>query len=43
MIAALDAAESAPQPGNAHDAWNTVLGWQMHRTLLEELGTADRG
>ncbi len=43
VIAALDAAESAPQPGNAHDAWNTVLGWQMHRTLLEELGTADRG
>ncbi|MFH1498630.1 MAG: N-acetylmuramoyl-L-alanine amidase [Verrucomicrobiota bacterium] len=31
------------QPGNAHDPWNAVLGYQVHRHLLEKLGTADRG
>lgn len=31
------------QPGNSHDPWNTVLGYQVHRQLLAKLGTFDRG
>lgn len=37
------AADAEEQPGNAHDRWNAVLGYQVHRHLLEKLGTADRG
>jgi N-acetylmuramoyl-L-alanine amidase len=41
-------AENSPadkelQPGNRHDAWNAVLGWQLHRKLLGKLKTEDRG
>lgn len=30
-------------PGNSRDVWNAVLGYGMHRQLLEKLGTFDRG
>lgn len=30
-------------PGNRHDRWNVVLGYQMHRQLLEKLQSVDRG
>jgi len=30
-------------PGNRRDIWNAVLGYQMHRTLLGQLGAFDRG
>lgn len=35
--------DDAEQPGNAHDHWSQVLGWQLHRRLLTKLGTEDRG
>ncbi len=35
--------DDAEQPGNAHDHWSQVLGWQLHRRLLNKLGTDDRG
>lgn len=31
------------EPGNAHDAWNTVLGLQLHRALRRGLKAPDRG
>ncbi len=31
------------QPGNAYDQWNAVLGYNIHRQLLDKLGTEDRG
>lgn len=37
------ASDDEQQPGNAHDQWNAVLGYQIHRSLLDKLGTADRG
>ncbi len=30
-------------PGNANDYWNTVLGAALHRAMLKELRTPDRG
>lgn len=33
----------AQYPGNTYDAWNAVLGHQLHRHLLGELKTMDRG
>lgn len=30
-------------PGNRHDHWNTLLGYSMHRQLVERLGHPDRG
>jgi N-acetylmuramoyl-L-alanine amidase len=30
-------------PGNVNDHWNAVLGYEMHRALLGELKTFDRG
>ncbi len=30
-------------PGNAYDHWNTQLGYQVHRRMVEELGAPDRG
>lgn len=35
--------DDTEQPGNAHDPWSQVLGWQLHRRLLTKLGTEDRG
>lgn len=29
--------------GNAYDHWNTVIGYQVQRRMLSELGTVDRG
>jgi len=37
------ASDGDVQPGNAHDHWNAVLGYHIHRQLLEKLGTQDRG
>lgn len=31
------------EPGNANDAWNVVLGLQMHRSLRQHLALNDRG
>ena len=41
--AANTAADKELQPGNRYDAWNAVLGWQLHRKLLGKLKTEDRG
>jgi N-acetylmuramoyl-L-alanine amidase len=30
-------------PGNRHDHWNTLLGYHMHRQLVERLDRHDRG
>lgn len=30
-------------PGNRHDHWSTVLGYDVHRHLVAKLGAADRG
>lgn len=30
-------------PGNKHDHWNALLGYHMHRQLVEGLGRPDRG
>lgn len=35
--------QSAPYPGNRHDPWNVLLGYHVHRRLVEQLGRADRG
>ncbi len=37
------AEDKVNQPGNRHDAWSAVLGYQMHRQLLAKLKTEDRG
>lgn len=37
------ASDGDVQPGNAHDDWNAVLGYHIHRQLLDKLGTFDRG
>lgn len=29
--------------GNAHDHWNMLVGYHVHRRMIEELGAADRG
>lgn len=39
----LGSTDAIAQPGNDHDAWNTVLGYHIHRQLLSRLGSADRG
>mgnify|MGYP003639830403 CR=1 FL=1 len=38
-----DAGDKIGYPGNATDAWNAILGYQIHRQLLDELQTVDRG
>ena len=38
-----DPSDHTDEPGNAFDAWNTVLGFSMHRALLQKLGASDRG
>jgi N-acetylmuramoyl-L-alanine amidase len=30
-------------PGNRYDAWNAVLGFHLHRKLMDRLGVFDRG
>ncbi len=35
--------ELAAEPGNQTDAWNAILGYQMHDALVGDLGTLDRG
>lgn len=30
-------------PGNRYDHWNTVLGYQVHRKMIEDLHASDRG
>lgn len=41
--AKVGADDRVAQVGNAHDAWSAVLGYHMHRELLAELKTEDRG
>ncbi len=38
-----DAADRVAAPGNKQDAWNAVLGYNIHRQLLAELKAPDRG
>lgn len=33
----------AENPGNDHDHWNALLGFLVHRQLLSDLGSFDRG
>lgn len=41
--AELDDSDKIAQPGNVADPWNAILGYQIHRQLLDELGSRDRG
>lgn len=34
---------TVPNPGNAQDHWNSLLGFQVHRQVLRELKASDRG
>ncbi len=34
---------STAYPGNQHDHWNALLGYHMHRQLVQSLGRTDRG
>lgn len=36
-------AELGSESGNVTDAWNVVLGEEVHRALIDRLGTVDRG
>ncbi|MBT5903506.1 MAG: N-acetylmuramoyl-L-alanine amidase [Opitutaceae bacterium] len=36
-------AELGTESGNATDAWNVVLGAEVHRALINRMGTVDRG
>lgn len=38
-----DPSDSSKEPGNEFDAWNAVLGFSMHRALLQKLDASDRG
>lgn len=38
-----DRGAATAYPGNAMDHWNTVLGYQVYRAMLDELHTDDRG
>lgn len=35
--------DKVANPGNKYDSWSAVLGWQMHRRLLDKLKSDDRG
>lgn len=35
--------DNEANPSNKNDYWNTVLGYCIHRALIHELGSADRG
>lgn len=37
------ATDAAGNPGNEYDHWNTLLAFLVHRQLLHDLGTFDRG
>ncbi|EIP96420.1 N-acetylmuramoyl-L-alanine amidase [Opitutaceae bacterium TAV1] len=36
-------ADAKIHPGNAHDEWNALLGYQIQRHLMARLGSVDRG
>jgi N-acetylmuramoyl-L-alanine amidase len=38
-----DPADNTLEPGHAHGPWNTILGFSMHRALLQKLKASDRG
>lgn len=40
---AIGATDRQPQAGNQSDPWNAVLGFQLHRHLIQRLGSFDRG
>ena len=35
--------DSELHPGNAHDAWNAILGYRVHRRLITDMKSFDRG
>ena len=41
--AATPIAKLGPESGNDTDPWNAVLGAEVHRALIDRLGTVDRG
>jgi len=38
-----DSRDHTKYPGNGNDPWNTLLGYYVHKSLVNELGTVDRG
>lgn len=38
-----ETSDNVSLPGNAMDPWNAVLGYAMHRQMMNKLGTFDRG
>ncbi len=38
-----DPSDHTEELGNQNDAWNAVLGYQVHRSLCDQLGGMDRG
>ncbi|GAB5559862.1 MAG: hypothetical protein SynsKO_15090 [Synoicihabitans sp.] len=36
-------AELPPEPGNVTDPWNAILGHEVHKAMINRLGTTDRG
>ena len=39
----LDSRDRTEYPGNSNDPWNTLLGYYVQKSLVNELGTVDRG
>lgn len=38
-----NAADAAAYPGNEYDGWNAILGHRLHRRIVADLGSFDRG
>lgn len=41
--AKLDSRDHTQYPGNGNDPWNTLVGYYVQKSLVNELGTVDRG
>ena len=39
----LEAMDKQTYPGNKDDGWNSLVGFYIHKTLVERLGVVDRG
>ena len=39
----LEAIDKKSYPGNQNDGWNSLAGFYLHKTLVEQLGDVDRG